>query len=112
MLKELIGDTPIEYIIIDPSAASFIEVIKKHGDYCVKGAANDVLDGIRVVTTFLNAGRLFFHESCTNSIAEFGLYSWDEDSGEDKVKKENDHAMDDIRYFCYTVMRKWLKWQY
>lgn len=112
MLKELIGDTPIEYIIIDPSAASFIEVIKKHGDYGVKGAANDVLDGIRVVTTLLNAGRLFFHESCTNSIAEFGLYSWDEDSGEDKVKKENDHAMDDIRYFCYTFMRKWLRWQY
>lgn len=112
MLKELIGDTPIEYIIIDPSAASFIEVIKKHGDYCVKGAANDVLDGIRVVTTLLNAGRLFFHESCTNSISEFGLYSWDEDSGEDRVKKENDHAMDDIRYFCYTFMRKWLRWQY
>ncbi len=112
MLKELIGDTPIEYIIIDPSAASFIEVIKKHGDYGVKGAANDVLDGIRVVTTLLNAGRLFFHESCTNSIAEFGLYSWNEESGEDKVKKENDHAMDDIRYFCYTFMRKWLRWQY
>lgn len=112
MLKELIGNTPIEYIIIDPSAASFIEVIKKHGDYGVKGAANDVLDGIRVVTTLLNAGRLFFHESCVNSIEEFGLYSWSEDSGEDKVIKENDHAMDDIRYFCYTFMRKWLRWQY
>lgn len=111
MLKELIGETAIEHIIIDPSAASFIEVIKKHGEYRVKAANNDVLDGIRVVTTFLNTGRLFIHESCTNTIEEFGLYSWDEKSGEDKVKKEYDHAMDDIRYFCNTFMRKWLRWE-
>lgn len=110
-LKELIGDTPIEYIIIDPSAASFIEVIKKHGEYMVKGAKNDVLDGIRVTTTFLNTGRLFVHESCTNTIEEFGLYSWDEESGDDKVVKENDHAMDDTRYYCNTFMRKWLRWE-
>lgn len=112
MMDEMIGDRQIEYIIVDPSAASFIEVIKKHGKYVVKGAQNDVLDGIRVVTTFLNAGRILIHESCKNSIEEFGLYSWDEESGEDKVVKENDHAMDDIRYFCYTFLRKWLKWQY
>ena len=110
-LKELIGETPIEYIIIDPSAASFIEVIKKHGEYMVKGAKNDVLDGIRVTTTFLNTGRLFVHESCTNTIEEFGLYSWDEESGDDKVIKENDHAMDDTRYYCNTFMRKWLRWE-
>ena len=110
-LKELIGETPIEYIIIDPSAASFIEVIKKHGEYMVKGAKNDVLDGIRVTTTFLNTGRLFVHESCSNTIEEFGLYSWDEESGDDKVIKENDHAMDDTRYYCNTFMRKWLRWE-
>ena len=112
MLLELIGNTRIEYIIIDPSAASFIEVIKKHGEYMVKAANNDVLDGIRVVTTFLNTGRLFIHESCKNCIAEFGMYSWDEESGEDKVIKENDHAMDDVRYYCNTFLRKRLKWRY
>ena len=77
----------------------------------VKGAKNDVLDGIRVTTTFLNTGRLFVHESCTNTIEEFGLYSWDEESGDDKVIKENDHAMDDTRYYCNTFMRKWLRWE-
>lgn len=112
MMDEMIGDRKIECIIVDPSAASFIEVIKKHGKYIVKGAQNDVLDGIRVVTTFLNSGKIFIHESCKNSIEEFGLYSWDEESGEDKVIKENDHAMDDIRYFCYTFLRKWLRWKY
>lgn len=112
MLKELIGNRRIECIIVDPSAASFIEVIKKHGEYTVRGAQNDVLDGIRVVTTFLNAGRIYIHENCKNTIEEFGLYSWDEESGEDKVIKENDHAMDDVRYFCYTFLRRWLRWEY
>lgn len=112
MLKQLIGNTHIECIIIDPSAASFIEVIKKKGEYTVKAANNDVLDGIRVTTTFLNTGRIFIHESCKNTIEEFGMYSWDEKSTEDKVIKEYDHAMDDIRYFCNTYLRRQLKWRY
>ena len=112
MMDKMIGNANVEYIIVDPSAASFIETIKKHGKYVVKGANNDVLDGIRVVTTFLNAGRIYIHESCTNSIEEFGLYSWDTESGEDKVIKENDHAMDDIRYFCNTYLRRQLKWRF
>lgn len=112
MLKEMIGDTRIEYIIVDPSAASFIETIRKHGEFVVKRADNEVLDGIRVVTTFLNQNRILIHESCKNTIEEFGLYCWNEESGDDKVIKENDHAMDDIRYFCYTFMRTWLRWEY
>lgn len=111
-LCDMIGDRQIEYIIVDPSAASFIEVIKKYGKYIVKGANNDVLDGIRVVTSFLNKGLIRIHKDCKNSINEFGLYCWDEESGEDAVIKENDHAMDDIRYFCYTFLRQRLRWRY
>lgn len=112
MMDEMIGDRQVEYIIVDPSAASFIEVIKKYAKYVVKGADNDVLDGIRVVTTMLNKGMIQIHESCENSINEFGLYCWDEDSGDDVVIKENDHAMDDIRYYCYTFLRRRLRWMY
>lgn len=112
MMDEMIGDRQVECIIVDPSAASFIEVIKKYAKYVVKGADNDVLDGIRVVTTMLNKGMIQIHESCENSINEFGLYCWDEDSGDDVVIKENDHAMDDIRYYCYTFLRRRLRWMY
>lgn len=112
MLEEMIGDRNIQFIIVDPSAASFIETIKTHGKYIVKGAENDVLDGIRVVTTFLNKGILKIHSSCQNTISEFGLYCWDEDSPDDVVIKENDHAMDEVRYFCYTFLRRRLRWRY
>ena len=112
MLDEMIGNRQVEFIIIDPSAASFIETINKYSKYIVKRADNDVLDGIRVVTTFLNKDMIQIHESCKNCISEFGLYSWDEESEEDAVIKENDHAMDDVRYYCYTFLRDRLRWMY
>lgn len=48
---------------------------------------------------------ILFHESCRNTIKEFGLYRWDDKAAEDRVIKENDHAMDDIRYFCNTILK-------
>lgn len=110
MLKELIGDYPIEYIIIDPSAASMIETIQKYGEYVVMRADNDVLNGIQDVTKFLNTGCLKFDRSCVNTFNEFEAYSWDEKKKEDAVIKESDHAMDMIRYFCRTALRSELKW--
>lgn len=110
MLEKLIGDYPIQYIVIDPSASSMIETIQKYGRWsCIK-ADNDVLNGIQDVTKFLNAGVLFFHRDCLNTFNEFETYSWDEEKGEDTVIKENDHSMDQLRYFCRTVLRNELKW--
>ncbi|MBQ7670564.1 MAG: PBSX family phage terminase large subunit [Clostridia bacterium] len=110
MLRNLIGDYPIEYIIIDPSASSMIETIQKYGEHIVVKADNDVINGIQDVTKFLNAGVLYFHRGCKNTFNEFESYSWDEDSVDDAVIKENDHSMDQLRYFCRTALRNELKW--
>ena len=110
-LEAFIGDRNIEAIIIDPSAASFIALLKERG-YRVKKARNDVLDGIRFVSTQLNLGRIFFLRKCKNTIKEFASYVWDVkacDRGEDKPVKQHDHAMDAVRYFCYTVIYKPVK---
>ena len=104
-LEKLAGDLNITAVIVDPSAASFITCIRRHGKFRVKKADNSVIDGIRTVGTLISEGRLLFHESCADSIREFGVYAWDEKAhGVDAVIKENDHAMDDIRYFAYTIM--------
>ena len=97
-------------MIVDPSAASFIETIRRHGKYSVWDADNDVLDGIRVTSSLLSAGMLLIHESCKDAIREFSLYRWDEKKNSDTVLKENDHAMDDIRYFCYTILAREFRW--
>ena len=98
-LEELAGGLPIEKVIVDPSAASFIECIRRHGRFPVVRADNDVISGIRKVSTALKQGKLRFHESCTDILREFALYCWNEKTGADAPVKENDHAMDDMRYF-------------
>lgn len=103
-LEELAGNHYIEDVIIDPSAASFKETIHRHNKFYTRNAKNDVVNGIRTTSSMLNVGLVKIGASCVNSIAEFGMYSWDSKSSEDKVIKENDHAMDDIRYFCHTVL--------
>lgn len=105
-LEELAGGLPIECIVIDPSAASMITEIIRRDKYPVIKAVNDVIPGISYTAALLQAGRIKIGSSCKDAIREFGLYRWDEDSQTDKVIKEDDHAMDDIRYFCYTILRR------
>ncbi len=103
-LKRLAKGKKITAVICDPSAASFITTIKRHGEFNVVPAKNDVLDGIRRVSDCLKNGSIKICRGCSDSIREFSLYCWDEGSVKDCPRKENDHAMDDIRYFVSTVM--------
>lgn len=106
-LEEFSKHFKIRRVIVDPSAASFIAELKKRG-FNIKKAKNDVLDGIRYTASLLNDCKIFFSSSCVNTIKEFNSYVWDEKAanrGEDKPIKENDHAMDAVRYFCYTILK-------
>lgn len=105
-IEELVGDRDIRYVVIDPSAASFITCIRSHGRFSVRKAKNDVMYGIRLTAMMLQAGVIKIGADCKDAIREFGLYHWDDKGEVDKPVKENDHAMDDIRYFCATVMRR------
>lgn len=103
-LARLAGDRPISAVIVDPSAASFIALLKKRG-WTVKKADNDVLSGIRRTSDLLKSGRLVICDTCTDCLRETEEYVWDVKAGHDAVKKEHDHAMDDMRYFAATVLR-------
>lgn len=105
-LKKWLDGTKIKAVIVDPSAASFIAELRKRG-YKVLKANNDVLDGIRLVGTLLNAGKIIFASSCVETRKEFASYVWDEkaaERGEDKPIKQRDHCMDAVRYFCNKIL--------
>ena len=104
-IARLAGDLPIRSIVVDPSAASFIEVLRRK-QYIVRKAKNDVLNGIMLTARYLQDGTIKIHRRCKDSIREFGLYRWDDKATEDRPIKENDHAMDSIRYFAYTILRE------
>ena len=103
-LCKLAGGRKIEALIIDPSAASFAETVRRHGRYRVIKADNDVLKGINLVCRALKEEDIYFYPECEDAIREFSVYRWDNDIKRDSPKKENDHAMDDIRYFVSTVL--------
>lgn len=89
--------------IIDPSAASFIALLKKRGKYHVVKADNDVADGIRETASAMKKGLIKITPSCDNWLKEVQGYVWDDKALEDKPVKVNDHAMDDTRYFVKTM---------
>ena len=103
-LEKLAFGKNIESVIVDPSAVSFIECIRRHGKFRVIPAKNDVADGIRRVSEALKSEKIKISGSCTDIIREFGLYRWDNGAAKDCPKKEHDHAMDDMRYFVSTVL--------
>lgn len=104
-LANLAGDRHITAVIVDPSAASFIEVLRRKG-WRVQKADNDVLSGIRLTSDCLKDGRIVICEGCADCLREMDEYVWDLSSGsKDRVRKEHDHAMDDMRYFVATVLQ-------
>ncbi len=95
-------------VIIDPSALSFRIAARRLG-YRVKEADNEVLNGIRDVSTLMSVGKLKVNADCQNLLKEIRTYAWDEKAaqqlGIDKPIKQNDHAVDALRYFVNTIVR-------
>ncbi|MGG0718691.1 PBSX family phage terminase large subunit [Robertmurraya massiliosenegalensis] len=93
-------------VIVDPSAASFIALLKKNGLKVIK-AKNDVITGIRNVANALTNKLIKYNDCCKETFREYSSYIWDEkaaDRGEDKPVKQNDHQMDGDRYFVNTIL--------
>ena len=89
--------------IIDPSAASFIALLKKHEHrFNVIKADNDVADGIRDTANALDNGYVIISSRCENLIDEMSGYCWDSKADDDKPIKIKDHACDALRYFVKT----------
>lgn len=113
ILKRIVADEyEITGVVIDPSAAGMKATIRKYGEFRIIDGINDVLEGIQEVTKYINAGYLQIHDSCVETKKEFQAYSWSDKptaDGKDQVIKESDHHMDLIRYFIYTIARKYNK---
>lgn len=92
-------------VVVDPSAASFIAALKQAG-FRVKKANNAVVPGITYTASQLQEGRIKILQSCKHTIDELGVYSWNDKKSKDEPIKEDDHCMDSMRYFAYTIVRK------
>ena len=102
-LKALAAGREIERVIVDPSAASFIECVRRAG-FAVTRTDNRVSDGLRVTADLLKRRKIVICRSCTNCLREMAGYVW-EGGEHDAPRKEKDHAMDEMRYFAMSLAR-------
>lgn len=112
IIKHIAEGYEITGIVIDPSAAGMKATINKYGEFSVIDGNNDVLQGIQEVTKYINLGYFQIHSSCVETKSEFQAYAWDSKpslDGKDHVIKESDHHMDLIRYYIYTIARRYNK---
>ena len=98
------GDRNVQ-VIVDPSAASFKAELRNRG-FRVLDAKNDVREGL-ATTAVLIGSRLVRAERnrCPALLREIHSYVWDDKArqrGEERPLKDHDHAMDAMRYLCYT----------
>jgi PBSX family phage terminase large subunit len=106
--SQLRGVEP-QFVIVDPSAAGFRTQLHQDGLSPVL-ADNSVLDGIRLMSSVLGAGKLLVSRRCQGFIDEVGGYSWDDRAallGEDKPVKADDHSLDAARYVLKTTRQTW-----
>ena len=90
-------------VIVDPSAASFIALLRQSKWFRPWDANNDVLNGIRETSSAIQLGLIKVDPKCKNWIQEAQSYIWDDRAEEDRPVKEHDHLMDAMRYFVKTM---------
>lgn len=91
-------------VYVDPSAASWKLELMQRG-YKVLNADNDVINGIRYVSSEIALGKYFVDRTCVNTRNEYQSYVWDQQAqmqGRDKPLKVHDHTCDCDRYVLYT----------
>ncbi len=113
LLGKWIAESPIRdahpRIVIDPSAASFRAACISQG-WWVKDADNDVLEGIKLVSSVMAQRKIRINRKCENTIRELRNYAWDERAakrGDEKPLKVNDHHADSCRYLCKDIFKPW-----
>ena len=104
-LMKLLDGRPVKAVIVDPSAASFIEALRRTGLRVLK-AENDVLSGIRITAGMLKERKIVLCSNCVDCLREMELYCWSDREGREAPRKENDHAMDEMRYFAVYLAKQ------
>lgn len=108
-LQKFIGEKKYNFVIVDPSASSFITTIQK-SNIIVRKAKNDVGQGIAMVNTLFTMGHIKINkDKCPNLVQELAMYQWDakkSERGLEEPVKQNDHSCDALRYAIFTTTFK------
>lgn len=105
VLRRLAEERGVERFYVDPSAAGFIAEARAAG-VPATAANHDVRAGIMVVKSRLARRALTVSPRCANLLAEFEGYVWSDKRAKDEPVKQNDHALDALRYVVMSLGRR------
>jgi phage terminase large subunit len=96
-----------EFAAVDEAAAGLIADMNSMQVFA-RGEKGRVIDGINKIQNLLKVAgdgrpRLTVDPSCVNLINEFESYVWAPDKPKDQPVKENDHALDALRYLAVAL---------
>lgn len=97
---KLANGRKIESLIIEPSAASFIQTVKNKNVFNVINSYDDICYGICRVESLLQSEQILISPKCKNILEEIYNYRW---GCNGKPERKNDRAMDDMRFFISTI---------
>ena len=90
----------------DPAEPDRIQTLNRLGLNC-REVSKDIVAGIDKVKELFKQGRIHINPKCVNLIWELETYHYPEKKPEQNEKevpvKENDHALDALRYCLYTI---------
>ena len=92
-------------VYADPAEPDRIEILRKSGLNC-RDVSKDIVAGVDRVRELFKQGRIHISADCKNLIHELETYRYPEkkpdQNEQEKPVKENDHALDALRYALYT----------
>jgi len=104
-MQELITKWNIETIFIDAAAAQFAADLAYVHDIATIKGKKSVLDGIGLVQTLADQGRIKVAPHCEHTLYMFDQYRWDQKDTVVKERPEHglaSHMADALRYALYT----------
>lgn len=108
-IAEIVASTNLNKVYPDPESPSSIKALKRRGVNVREVVKNkdSIKNGINVIRELFKSGRLKINKNCINTIWELETYSYPEKKDlhneEENPIKENDHAMDALRYPLFMI---------
>ena len=107
-IAEYVASCHYQSVYPDPENAAGIEELRRHDVNIreVKKGKGSIVEGINMIRELLLNKRLFINKRCVNLISELESYAYDEDKKSEVPIKENDHAIDALRYVVLSLFPK------
>lgn len=93
-------------VYADPAEPDRTEILRKNG-LNIRDVSKDIVAGVDRVRELFKQSRIHIHPDCKNLIHELETYRYPEkkpdQNEQEKPVKENDHALDALRYALYMT---------